>query len=77
MKLQIMALAIALSLAFTTKPKEWTLLQCFYTSQERDSKMLQIVTAMIFGGYEVTDYVAADRNGYYCYEISYLEPARP
>lgn len=74
MKVSIIAVLIALTLAFASKPKEWTTLQCFYDPHTRDVIMVQALQSMILGGENVTGWQAVDRNGLYCFEIYTLRP---
>lgn len=79
MKHALIAVAAALLLAFTSKPKEWTMVHCYGTPQERDAGMVQALTAVLSGGIPVSGWASIDRNGLYCWEIYMpeLPPVQP
>jgi len=81
MKLSIIALAIALSLAFATKPpSDLVLLGCSGSCMQRDNQLAQALTSIIAGPYEMIGYTTFEKNGTYCYKIylvGELEPTNP
>lgn len=76
MKHSIIAVALAISLAFATRPKEWTMVHCYGTPQQRDAGMVQALTAVLSGGIPVSGWAAIDRDDLYCWEI-YMPEVQP